>query len=1286
MTAPIREGYPHPRGAAWDGKGTNFAVFSASATKVEVCLFDQEGKRELQRVALPEYTDQIWHGYLPGIRPGTPYGLRVHGPYEPTAGQRFNPNKLLLDPYACSHLGTLQWDPAIFGYKVESGDDLTFDDRDSAPFMPKCLVVDPGFDWNGPRDRSRVPWDRTILYELHVRGYTKCHPAVPEKLRGTYEGLSTKEVLSYIKSLGVTSVELLPVHTFVHDNHLVERGLSNYWGYNSIGFFAPEPRYAANAADSLREFKEMVAKFHEAGLEVILDVVYNHTAEGNELGPTLSFRGIDNTSYYRLVSHEERYYINHTGTGNTLNLSHARVIQMVTDSLRYWVQLAHVDGFRFDLGTILAREREGFDNQGGFLKVVSQDPILGTIKLIAEPWDCGPGGYQVGAFPPGWAEWNDKFRNSVRDFWRGEAPKTALAERLCASARVFNHQGRRPWASVNFVAVHDGFTLNDVVSYNEKHNEANGENNSDGASDNRSWNCGAEGPTENPSVNALRERQIRNMLGTLLLAQGTPMLLGGDEFGRTQGGNNNAYCQDNEIGWVNWDMEKKGKSLIRFVQRLTTLRHRYPILRRNLFLNGECIADLDVKDVTWVDPIGAEMDEQNWSDADQRCFGMLLDGRAQTTGIRQRGGEATLLIVINGHYEPVGFTLPKCAGAGGWTLLADTSCPEEAKASFDIGFEYAVSERCLALFAMEAEVGLRLAHRMPYGAEFAPSTGTRFRLWAPACEHIALALEGEARPLQMTSLPGGWHELSTERAAAGARYRFVLPDGTLVPDPASRYQPDDVHGASEVIDPRSWEWRDTGWRGRRWEEAVIYELHVGAFTPEGTFRAAISKFDHLASLGITAIEIMPVGDFPGSRNWGYDGVLPYAPDSSYGRPEDLKALVEAAHALGIMVLLDVVYNHFGPDGNYLSLYAPQFFTDRHCTPWGGAINYDGPESRPVREFAIHNALYWIEEFQMDGLRLDAVHTIVDDSAVDVVNELAERVPTVAGGRTVHLVLENEKNEASRLVRDGCYRPRWSTAQWNDDVHHVLHTAATGEGQGYYARYRGETALLGRALAEGFVRTGGEKSGHLPSTAFIAFIQNHDQIGNRAMGDRLARVAPVEALRAVAAVYLLLPQIPMLFMGEEWNAAEPFPFFCDFGADLGEAIRTGRRKEFPEHRGQIPDPQACDTFASAKLRWEALAEPAHAECLDWYRRILRVRRNSILPALGGIGEYAGSYDVIADGAVVVRWRLEGGELTVAANLSSAEVRGFPPCLGTVLWQEGEAGDDGHFGSWSVRWSR
>ncbi len=701
MGPQVREGLPYPRGAHWDGKGTNFALFSANATKVEVCLFDAAGAKETARIELPEYTNQIFHGYIPDVHPGTFYGYRVHGPYEPDVGHRFNPNKLLLDPYARAHACELTWNPAVFGYKMETGDDLTFDDRDSAPFMPKCVVVDQNFDWHGAPAGKQLPWDGTVVYETHVKGFTKLNPAVPEALRGTYAGLGCKPVVDYIKKLGVTSVELLPIHTFVQDDNLVDKGLANYWGYNTIGFFAPTPRYAADVPNSLREFKEMVSRFHEVGLEIILDVVYNHTAEGNEKGPTLSFKGIDNTSYYRLLPDRPRYYINDTGTGNTLNLSHGRVIQMVTDSLRYWVEEMHVDGFRFDLGTILAREPNGFDNQSGFLKAVGQDPVLGAVKLIAEPWDIGPGGYQVGSFPPGWAEWTDKFRDDVRDFWRGRAGVGPLAARLCASAESFDHGGRRAWACVNFVTAHDGFTLNDVVTYDEKHNEANGENNRDGNSDNRSWNCGIEGPTDDEGVNELRARQIRNMLATLLLSQGTPMLLAGDEFGRTQGGNNNAYCQDSDISWLNWTVEAKGQSLIDFTRKLISLRRRYTILRHSRFLSGDLNVDTGTKDLTWIATNGSEMGPGEWDDPNTRCIGMLLDGRAPETGLKKRGSDATVLIVFNGWQDLVGFTLPEPPDGEGWTLLVDTNQPAlSTEPNFHPGDRYDVTGRSVLLFLM----------------------------------------------------------------------------------------------------------------------------------------------------------------------------------------------------------------------------------------------------------------------------------------------------------------------------------------------------------------------------------------------------------------------------------------------------------------------------------------------------------------------------------------------------------------------------------------------------------
>ena len=672
----LREGRPNPRGATWDGNGVNFAIFSDHATRVELCLFNQEGTRELVRIELPEYTNQIWHGYVEGVEIGTPYGYRVYGPYDPARGHRFNPHKLLLDPYATAHLGQLTWSPEIFGYILETGDDCTFDTRDSAPFVPKCLVSDPRFDWVGQPARGGellVGWDDTILYELHVRGFTKLFPEIPQSLRGTYEGLGRPEVLRYIKSLGVTSLELLPIHFFVTEDHLQRSGLTNYWGYNSLGFFAPDPRYAANPKRTLSEFKKMVRCCHDAGIEVILDVVYNHTAEGGQHGPTLSFRGIDNASYYRLLPENRRFYVNDTGTGNTINVSHPRVLQMICDSLRYWVEQTHVNGFRFDLGTVLAREPNGFDNQSGFLKAVFQDPVLSSVKLIAEPWDIGPGGYQVGEFPPGWTEWNDKFRDTVRAFWTGRSNTAEFVRRITASSDLFHHSGRRPWSSINFITAHDGFTLNDLVCYNEKHNEANRENNRDGSDHNHSWNFGVEGPTSDPDIRKQRFRQMRNLLATLLLSQGTPMLLAGDEFARTQGGNNNAYCQDSPVSWVDWTQEKANSALVHFVQACTRLRHTYPILRRNLFLTGEYNEDLGVRDATWMHPDGRQMTIEDWENPKLRTFGMLLDGRAQETGIRQHGHEATLLILVSEAAEEIRFTLPDYAGGAPWELLLDTA-------------------------------------------------------------------------------------------------------------------------------------------------------------------------------------------------------------------------------------------------------------------------------------------------------------------------------------------------------------------------------------------------------------------------------------------------------------------------------------------------------------------------------------------------------------------------------------------------------------------------------------
>lgn len=698
--ARITEGHPFPLGATWDGQGVNFAIFSSYATKVELCLFDSTGKTELERLELPEYTDEVWHGYLPNAEPGQVYGYRVYGPYDPQAGHRFNPNKLLIDPYAKQLVGELKWDEALFGYTIGHPDlDLSYDERDSAPFVPKAKVIDPSFDWNG-KQAHRVPWDNTIIYETHVRGISMLHPSVPKKLRGTFAGLTNPDLLTHIKSLGVTSIELLPIHAFVHDNHLLEKGLKNYWGYNSIAFLTPHAEYLSNG--HLSEFKEMAASLHDAGLELILDVVYNHTAEGSELGPTLSMRGIDNATYYRLLPDNKRYYVNDSGTGNTLDLTHPCVLRLVTDSLRYWTTEMGVDGFRFDLGTILAREDTGFNERHGFHVACRQDPVLSQMKLIAEPWDCGIGGYQVGAFPPGWFEWNDRYRDTVRGFWRGDQGKLPeLASRLTASGDLFNWGGRRPYSSVNFLTAHDGFTLRDLVSYNEKHNEANGDDNRDGNDNNISYNHGAEGDTDNPEIRALRLRQIRNLLSTLLLSQGTPMLVAGDEFGNTQLGNNNVYCQDSKLSWLDWCLDEEAQGLIDFTRKLISLRHDYPILRRGRFLVGAYNEEIGVKDVTWLAPSGAEMDSDLWDSIEVSCLGMIMDGRAQPSGVHRRGADATLLLILNAHYESVNFTLPAVAQGKCWIRLLDTNSPkQESVDSYQFEQEFLVTGRSLILFKL----------------------------------------------------------------------------------------------------------------------------------------------------------------------------------------------------------------------------------------------------------------------------------------------------------------------------------------------------------------------------------------------------------------------------------------------------------------------------------------------------------------------------------------------------------------------------------------------------------
>jgi glycogen operon protein len=694
-------GRPYPRGATWDGEGVNFAMFSEHAEKAELCVFDAGGRRELQRIEFRERTDFVWHCYLPEARPGVLYGYRVYGPYKPEEGHRFNPHKLLLDPYARSIVGGFRWSDALYGYTVGSRrEDLSFDRRDSAGGMPRCKVIDPAFTWGDDR-RPDIPWHEMVIYELHVRGFTMRHPEVPPQLRGTYGGLATAPVIDYLKSLGVTTVELMPVHAFVDDRRLVEQGLRNYWGYNTIGYFAPENRYSASG--KVDEFKTMVKTLHTAGIEVILDVVYNHTAEGHQLGPTLAFRGIDNASYYRLKPDDPRYYVDYTGTGNTLNMQHPRVLQLIMDSLRYWVTEMHVDGFRFDLASALARELHEVDRLGAFFDVIRQDPVVNQVKLIAEPWDLGEGGYQVGNFPVGWAEWNDKYRDAMRAYWKGDGGLIGeFALRLTGSSDLYNRSSRRPYASINFIAAHDGFTLHDLVSYNEKHNEANGEDNRDGHNNNLSWNCGVEGPTDDPAIRALRERQKRNLLATLLLSQGVPMLPAGDELGRTQGGNNNAYCQDNEVSWVDWNLDDEKRKLAEFVRRMIGLRRAHPVFRRRDFFQGRPIHGSEVKDIVWLKPDGAEMTNEEWDHEFARSLGVYLAGEALTeTDARGRPvRDENFLVLFNAHHEELAFTLPGY-GTGRWLALVDTSYEDglAPDGTFEAGANYALKARSLALLA-----------------------------------------------------------------------------------------------------------------------------------------------------------------------------------------------------------------------------------------------------------------------------------------------------------------------------------------------------------------------------------------------------------------------------------------------------------------------------------------------------------------------------------------------------------------------------------------------------------
>ena len=674
VAVKIWPGSPYPLGATYNGSGTNFSLFSEVATRVELCLFDDQG--EETRVDLPETTALCWHGYLPNVGPGHRYGYRIHGPWEPHSGHRCNPAKLLLDPYGKAVEGEVQWNEAVFPYHFNAQEDSR-NDLDSAPFMPKSVVTTPWFDWANDR-HPRTPWHETVIYEVHVKGFTKLHPHIPEALRGTYAGIAHPAAIKHLKTLGITAVELLPVHQFIHDSLLMERGLRNYWGYNSIGYLAAHNAYSSSGqrGQQVQEFRQMVRALHDEGIEVILDVVYNHTAEGNHLGPVLSMKGIDNAAYYRLMPNDPQYYMDYTGTGNSLNMRHPHVLQLIMDSLRYWHLEMHVDGFRFDLAATLARELHDVDRLSSFFDIIQQDPVISQVKLIAEPWDVGEGGYQVGNFPPLWSEWNGKYRDSVRDYWRGtDQTLGEFARRLTGSSDLYATTGRRPYASINFVTAHDGFTLRDLVSYNEKHNEANGENNADGTNDNNSWNCGAEGPTDDPQINALRSRQQRNFLTTLLLSQGVPMILGGDEIGHSQHGNNNTYCQDNELTWFEWENVDDG--LFAFATRIIKFRAEHPVFRRRRWFVGRPLHGADVSDIGWFKPNGELMSDVDWQSGFGRAIGVFLNGEAipSPDSRGERVTDDSFYLLFNAHWEAMNFRLPAGLWGDRWAKVIDTNDP-----------------------------------------------------------------------------------------------------------------------------------------------------------------------------------------------------------------------------------------------------------------------------------------------------------------------------------------------------------------------------------------------------------------------------------------------------------------------------------------------------------------------------------------------------------------------------------------------------------------------------------
>ncbi len=1300
-------GNPSPLGVTFDGRGVNVALFSAHAERVELCLFEPTGQREVERIELPEYTDEVFHAYLPDLGPGQLYGFRVHGPYDPESGHRFNPAKLLIDPYAKLLSGPIRWSNAHFAFRVGGPrEDLAMDRRDNARGMPKAVVVDDAFPWGDDR-RPQTPWDSTVVYEAHTRGLTKRHPELPRAVRGTYAALGHPVVIEHLHRLGVTAIELLPVQAIADERHLTQRQLGNYWGYSTIGFFAPERRYGAGA-DARAEFKTMVARLHEAGIEVLLDVVYNHTGEGSHLGPTLSFRGIDNRSYYRLRADNPRFYDDATGCGNSLDLSHPRVLQLVMDSLRSWVEVMHVDGFRFDLASTLARERHGFDPGSGFLDAVRQDPVLSAVKLIAEPWDLGPGGYRLGGFGPGWSEWNDRFRDTVRAFWRGDERVTPeFATRFLGSADVFEHRGRRPRASLNFVTAHDGFTLDDLVSYNRKHNHANGENNRDGSDHNVSWNCGVEGPTEDLAIRTLRTRQKRNLLATLMLAQGTPMLLSGDELGNSQGGNNNAYCQDNEVAWLPWpDLDHEDQALIRFVSRLIGLRAENPVFRRQHFLHGRGRSASGIPDVSWYNEHGRPMSDSDWHEPQRRTVAVLLGG-AQSAASAEPGDAAACLVLFNAAATEMQVRLPPVPGVGSWQRLLDTVDELVGEPGRTIASEgrYALAPRSLAVLKATADLPAdadlvhRSAYAMRFGAQVLRGGGVRFGLWAPEHRTIQVVLgDGPAavsRPME--AVGGGWFELWAEQVAPGTAYVFRLEDGATVPDPAARQQADRRFERSLVVDPRHYRWRETAWSGRQWHEAVIVEVHVGAATAEGTFDALEAKLAGWAELGITTIELMPVGAFAGERDWGFDPVLPFCTAAAYGGPDAFKAFVDAAHGHGLMVFQQVVYSHLSPVGPGLKRLTQGILRADLATRGRQAFDL---RQRPVRDFLIDNALFWLDEYRLDGLHLVDAHAIIDEASLDIVDEMAAAITERFAMRGhVHLMLSSRKHEAARL--GGTFR-----GQRNDDLQRTLERVLGGadrsdsvDGSLDPIEALGHALATGLALGAGGRAGNGGQAARLPPARSIAYLQSHAAIGKIAGGTRLASRIEPDLLALGLALVLLGPQIPMLFMGEEWDAQTPFRAFTDVRgtAEALPPLEEHGELDLPFHGddgddgddGDTRDVEASQSFFSSRLDWTERETDRGRARTAFVAELLRLRHARVVPLLESTPRGAGRFARVGSHGLEVRWTLgRQQDLMLLAQLGGTAGAGFEVPAGECLWASHSELvrelAEGRLPAWSIAW--